>query len=101
MIKAYGQTEEESSRKGFSRWHIFAAIAGVMLLTVAYISNVISVDNLLKENNKLHKEYNTLLNTNKLLKSELNKLQSAEWINKLAVDTLGMVKSTSLPEVLP
>lgn len=84
----------------FGRWQAFALLAAGVVLTIAYISNVISVNNLLKENLKLQKEFNTIFNSNKMLKSELNKLQSAEWINRIAVDSLGMIKSTELPKVI-
>lgn len=85
----------------FGRWQVFALMAVGVVLTIAYISNVISVDNLLKENLKLRKEYGSIFNSNKMLKSELNKLQSAEWVNRIAIDSLGMIKSTTLPQVIP
>lgn len=94
---------EDKSNAGsvkFGRWQVFAFMAVGVVITIGYISNVISVDNLLKENLKLRKEYSSLFNTNKMLKSELNKLQSAEWVNRIAVDSLGMVKSTALPQVI-
>ncbi len=84
----------------FGRWQVFAFLAAGVVLTIAYIGNVISVNNLLKENLSLKKEYGALFNSNKMLKSELNKLQSAEWINRIAVDSLGMVKSAELPKVI-
>jgi cell division protein FtsL len=77
------------------------AILLAALITVFYVSNVISIDSLLEENQQLKKKYTMLKNKNELLRTRINELQSADRIIKIATEELGMLKPEKIPEKLP
>lgn len=84
-----------------NRWLVVLTIFLGALLTVAYVANVINIDNTLSEINALNKNAKYFKNENELLKAKLNYLQSPERIIKIAKENLSMVQSNEPPELLP
>lgn len=83
-----------------NRLYLFFLIALGAFITIIYINNVISVNNLLDDKQSLIKEYKTLQNTNKMLNSKFIELQSSEEIIRFAIDSLGLIKSEEIPRIL-
>lgn len=76
------------------------AIVILAVSTIIYVNNVIEVNKLLKETQILNKKFINLKNSNEILRSELNSLESPERIIVLATEKLGMIKSGSSPQII-
>ncbi len=84
-----------------NRWLVVLTIFIGALITVAYVANVINIDNTLSEINRLNKNAHLFKNNNELLRTRLNYYQSPERIIKVAKNELGMIQDKELPELLP
>lgn len=87
-------------RRVLNRWSIFLLIVGSALLTILYVSNVVSVNRLLTEVQQLEHSRDSLFSVNEALRVEVTRLQSAERITTLARNRLGMVQPTQAPIIL-
>ena len=84
-----------------NRWLVVLTIFLGALLTVAYVANVINIDNTLSEIQILNIKANNYKNENELLRANINYLQSPERIIKVAQENLLMVQAKEPPELLP
>jgi cell division protein FtsL len=83
-----------------NRWGVLGLIllgAGIAILSV---NNVVTINNLLAEKQELVKQHKRMVNLNKSLESQVNDLQSAERITKIAREELGMINSKKAPQIL-
>jgi cell division protein FtsB len=83
------------------RLKIFGLVITGALVTILYVSNVMSVNSLLKDVQARKKQYEKIRNYNELLNAKINDLQSAERITTIAHDRLGMDRGQEAPVVLP
>jgi cell division protein FtsL len=65
---------------------IFTAAAVIIL----FVNNIIRVNSLSVENNKLREEYNSSVSVNNTLKTEIERLTTFDKIKPVAVDKLNM-----------
>ncbi len=101
MGKDTDKLSSKGKSEGMPRWSILGGIAFAAFLVVFYISNVIETDKLLNEIRKLKKDYQTVMNYNEMLRSQVNDLESPSRITGIARKKLGMIKSAKTPELLP
>ena len=87
-------------RRLLNRWSLFALFFISALATVGYVSNVIAVNSLSNEVDRLHHEHDSLTTLNQSLRTESYRLQSAERITSIATQKLGMIPPPEAPVVL-
>lgn len=68
------------------------------LLIVASVWNKIAVNHLVIEVNELHSRYNKIMNTNELLRAEINQKASLERIGKIATGQLHLISPREQPD---
>jgi cell division protein FtsL len=86
--------------KKIKRLTIFFFVVISSIITVIYVSNVISIDALLKTNQDMKRLYEALKNENDLSRLKLNTLQAADRITQIASAKLGMIKQETSPEYI-
>jgi cell division protein FtsB len=84
----------------FNRWSLFGLLALSSLSTVLYVSNVMTVNDLLKNIRDLEIQRTELIRKNDILTAKTHELQSADRITEIAEKYLGLVKSNEAPEIL-
>ena len=87
-------------KKRINRWGVFGILCLLAAMTIGYVSNVMKIDELLSDVQILNKKYEILKNSNEILETNINQLQSADRIIKIAQDELGMIKSEKMPEIV-
>ncbi len=80
------------------RWLIFIAIVLLASIATLYVYNVIEIERMLRQIHKLEKRKAELEVELSILKTKINKLESAERIIPLAKEKLGMVETDTFPE---
>ena len=98
-IEADFESESKAKRKT-GNWFLLFLLFLMTGIVILYISNVIVVNNLLDDNQSLSKEYNSLINSNKMLEAKFTELQSSEDFIKFATDSLGLIQSEELPVII-
>jgi cell division protein FtsL len=88
------------TRRLLNRWSIFGLLAMSAVFMVLYVSNVISVNTLLRRIPKLEEKHDSLLYQSRRLEESIARLQSAERITTIAKEKLGMVPNQNAPQVL-
>lgn len=83
-----------------STFNIVAALFLAALVSVAYISNILAVNQLTVEVNRLQQQYEKIENANKVLQAEINRKSAWERIGNVAMQQLGMVYPKERPEQL-
>jgi hypothetical protein len=90
-----------ANRKGVRRrTSVFATIGllfGVAVGSVLYIGNILAVNQLAYEVNKLQAEYDRLLGAHALLQAEIDKKSSLERIGKIAAEEIGLRHPATRP----
>lgn len=87
-------------RRLLNRWSLFALFFISAAATVGYVSNVITVNNLSNEVDKLRHERDSLHHLNHSLRTESYRLQSAERVTRIATQELKMIPPEVAPTVL-
>jgi len=87
---AYRPVRSRVKDRKVSTFNVILVLFGLAAAVVLYISNVIAVTQLAAEVNALEKRYQTVLNSNELLRAELNRKSSLERIGKIAGEELGL-----------
>lgn len=87
---AYRPVRSRIKDRKVSTFNVILVLFGLAAAVVLYISNVIAVTQLAAEVNALEKRYQTVLNSNELLRAELNRKSSLERIGKIAGEELGL-----------
>lgn len=87
----------KKQRKILNRWSVFLLIIVSAGGSVLYVSNVVKVQELLKDVQRLERSRDSLVSANEALRSQMTRLQSAERIHRLAQEKLGMIEPTSAP----
>ncbi|GEM_PF-6155415 len=82
------------------RFRLLLYIFIISLLVIGYVGNAIKVKSLLKEEVKLKKKLEKLDNNNRILQTEINKLESPERITLIAVKKFGMIKPDVPPKII-
>lgn len=88
------------TRRLLNRWSIFGLLGVSAVFMVLYVSNVISVNTLLRRIPRLEEKHDSLLYQSRRLEETIARLQSAERITSIAKDKLGMVPNSHAPQVL-
>lgn len=81
-------------------FNIVVTLFLVALVSVAYISNLLAVNQLTIEVNSLQQQYDKIVNMNKVLKAEINRKSAWERIGSVATQQLGLVYPKERPEHL-
>jgi cell division protein FtsB len=72
-------------------------LIGSAIAIVLYISNVIAVQQLVREVGVLRTRYQQILNEQEVLKAQINRMSSLERIRKMAEDDLGLRNPKDTP----
>ncbi|MGE5480195.1 MAG: hypothetical protein ACM3U1_07170 [Chloroflexota bacterium] len=83
------------------RWGVFLLIIVASALTVAFISNVMTINRLLLENRALERELMLFKNRNDYLSGEVYQLESADRIIPIAKDRMGLTIIDKAPVYVP
>ncbi len=83
-----------------STFNIVAALFLVAIVSVAYVSNILAVNQLTVEVNRLEQQYDKIENANKVLKAEINRRSAWERIGNVATQQLGLLYPKERPEQL-
>lgn len=103
FVKAEHSNKNEISTKEWvrvNRWLLFLLIFAASIMTVVYIKNVREVNNLVVDVRRYEKEKIDLINENKLLRTQLLKLESPERIIPIAEEKLNMHRPGSSPIII-
>ena len=84
-----------------SRWKIFGLVILTAFIATIYVSNVIRIDELLEEVDKIEAKALEVKHNNDVLRAKLNKMQAPERITSIAREKLGMKRATKPPEIIP
>lgn len=87
-------------RRILNRWSLFALFFVCSAATVLYVSNVVAVNDLSTQNDRLRHQRDSLETLNKSLRTESYRLQGAERITRLASERLGMIPPPEAPVVI-
>ena len=85
------------TRRPRSTFNLMLFLVGSAVAIVLYISNVIKVNQLLAEINKLEGQHRRILMDQELLKAQINRMSSLERIRKLGEENLGLKNPTEPP----
>jgi cell division protein FtsL len=88
------------SRRRSSTFNTMAALFLAAVAIILYISNIIAVNRLAVEVNDLQQKYEAVMNSNEILRAEVNRRSSPERIGKIAVEQLGLQYPKQQPQVL-
>jgi cell division protein FtsL len=94
------QAAAEEQRRLLNRWSLFALVIVSAASTVLYVSNVIRVNQLLRDTDQLRRSNDSLQVVNQHLRAETYRLQSAQHITRIAVERLHMLAPPQAPVVL-
>jgi len=87
-------------RRKLNRWSIFLLVICSALGTILYVSNVVRVNELLKEVQTLERSRDSLVSANEALRIETTRLRSADRISHIATEKLGMMQPQEAPIVI-
>ncbi|MBU3742624.1 MAG: hypothetical protein FGM24_10130 [Candidatus Kapabacteria bacterium] len=87
-------------RRLLNRWSLFALVVVSAASTVLYVSNVIRVNQLLRDTDMMRRANDSLQVVNQHLRAETYRLQSADHITRVAVERLRMQAPPKAPVVL-
>jgi len=73
-----------------STFYLIVLLFGFGIATVAYVSNIIAVNQLASEINHLQAQYVKISNSNAVLRAEINRKSAWERIGKIANDQIGL-----------
>jgi hypothetical protein len=88
---------KKQSRRSFSPFTIILLLLGGAIASVLYIGNILAVGRLMAQNNHLQIRHQQIINTQELLKAQINRLSGLERIQQLAKDQLGLRNPKQLP----
>lgn len=99
-----GENESDVARRGNrpvkkrkrSPFNIITVVVAASLLSVFYIWNKITVNNLVVEVNDLQSQYSKILSANELIRAEINRKTNLERIGKVA-GQMGLVYPSEQP----
>lgn len=83
-----------------NRWRIVFAIFIVVTITVIWINNVSSVNNLILENHRLEVKLKDYRSQNEELRQRITQLSSPNRIIEIASTKLGMIPNEEAPIIL-
>lgn len=87
-------------RRLLNRWSMFALVIVSAASTVLYVSNVIRVNQLLRDIESKRRSNDSLQTVNQHLRAETYRLESADHITRVAVERLHMKPPQQAPVVL-
>jgi cell division protein FtsL len=90
-----------ASRRKFSPFNMILALLAMAIISVLYISNVLTVGRLLQQINDLEQAHQRLLNDQEMLRAQVNRLSSLERVEKIAQEQLGLRTPGQAPVWLP
>lgn len=93
----YRYGPRQPRRKKLSTFNIILFLFGFAIALVLYISNIIAVNGLVKDINRLEREYEQVRNTNEILRAALNNRTGLENIGSVATGRLGLQNPTEPP----
>ncbi len=77
-------------KRKLSTFNVIVSLFVIAVAAVLYVSNIIAVSHLSTEINTLEKRYQIVLNSNELLRAELNRKSALERIGRIAEQELGL-----------
>ncbi|MEE9186452.1 MAG: hypothetical protein V3U10_00280 [Bacteroidota bacterium] len=87
---AYRPVDPRQKKRKLSTFNVIVSLFVLALAAVLYVSNIIAVSHLSTEINTLEKRYQIVVNSNELLRAELNRKSSLERISRIAEEELGL-----------
>lgn len=94
---AQGARNGKIRRRKVSPFNLMLMLIGSAIAIVLYISNVIAVQQLVREVGALRTRYQQILNEQEVLKAQINRMSSLERIRKMAEDDLGLRNPKDTP----
>ncbi len=94
---AYRHGPRQPRRKKLSTFNIIIFLFVFAVALVLYISNIIAVNGLVRDINRLEREYEQIRNTNEILRAGLNNQTRLEQISSVANDRLGLSNPVEPP----
>lgn len=88
---------KKASRKKVSTFNIILILIGTAAAIVLYISNIIAVDQLMSDINKLQQHQQKILMEQEILKARVNQMSSLERIQRRAEEELGLQTPKQAP----
>jgi cell division protein FtsL len=83
-----------------STFNVIAILFLAAVAIVLYINNIIAVNRLVVEVGELEQKYATVVNSNEILRAEINRRSSLERIGRIASEQLGLQHPKQQPQVL-
>jgi cell division protein FtsB len=84
-------------KRKVSPFNIVLVLLSVAVVSVFYISNILTVGRLLTNINKLQNKHRQVLNEQELLKAEIDKLSGLERVQPLARERVGLINPKQAP----
>jgi len=94
---AQGARNGKIRRRKVSPFNLMLMLIGSAIAIVLYISNVIAVQQLVREVGVLRTRYQQILNEQEVLNAQINRMSSLERIRKMAEDNLGLRNPKDTP----
>lgn len=94
---AQGARNGKIRRRKVSPFNLMLMLIGSAIAIVLYISNVIAVQQLVREVDALQTRYQQIMNEQEVLKAQINRMSSLERIRKMAEDDLGLRNPKDTP----
>lgn len=88
------------TRRLLNRWSMFGLLVVSALSIILFVSNALTVNELVVEIEMLKKEHEKVLHRNEVLRADIIRLQAADRIADIARTRLGMVQAQGAPKKL-
>ncbi len=95
-----GQKNKKITKRSISPFTIVTSLFVVAVIVVFYISNILSVNHLLREINSYQAQHQKLLSEQELLRVRINKLSSLDRIQQIASSQIGLQYPKEAPQVI-
>jgi cell division protein FtsB len=89
-----------AGRRKFSTFNIILTLFCAGIAIVLYVNNILTINKLAADVNRLQAKYNAVLNANAALRAEVSRKAAWERISRIATDQLGLVSPKEPPTAL-
>lgn len=84
--------------KRISPFNVLLLLIGAAIVSVLYISNILTIGQLLTQIDRLQAKHQQMQNEKEILSAQINRLSNLERIQELARDQLGLQNPKQLPQ---
>jgi cell division protein FtsL len=95
--QALTSRNKQVKKRKISPFNLMLILLGFAVAIVLYISNVIAVQQLVREIGVLRSQHQQILSEQEVLKAQINRMSSLERIRKMAEEDLGLKNPTETP----